>query len=208
MPQYAQTKTEINTFSNEEELARTIEKHYKFSDDAHKAKKQKFKEYEKEFLSRRDDISDLEVSNTFVPKTYEAIRGIQASIEEMVFSSRPFGRAVARLADKAPSENKVSKIVDYYLDHAEFAEISNLVFQDAIVIGSSPYLKVWENETGLVPKMGKRITGLDPLTLQYTFEDFIMRDDNGDIVMEDGEIFDGYRIIPIRVYDWFPPAGG
>src|SRR4030067_2527273 len=207
MPQYAATKLEINTVSNEEELARTIEKHYNFSDDAHKNKKDKFKEYEREFLSRRDDIADVEVSNTYVPKTYEAIRGIQASIEEMVFSSRPFGRAVARLADKAPLENKVSKIVDYYLDHADFAEVSDLIFQDALVIGSSPYLKVWENETGLVPKMGKRITGLDPLTLQYTFEDYIMRDDSGDIVMEDGEIFDGYRIIPIRIYDWFPPAG-
>ena len=175
------------------------------SKTAHQSFFDKCRQWEKVFLSIRDDVVDVEKSATFIPKTHEGIRGLVAYTEAAVFGSRPYGKAIARKAKGANNENKVTKLVDYQVDHADFEEISDLIFQDAFSYGSAPHLKTWEYETGLVPKMNQRIVGIDQNS-ELVVEDYLERDENGDIVMEEGEIFDGLKIYRIRIYDFFPPA--
>jgi len=135
---------------SDELLVKKIDSDFNQSQQAWQDLKSKFTDWYFDFLSWKEDITDIYKSNTFIPLPYVAIMWLKSRLKSAILSGRPYFRVIPEPFEPMESY-RLSKFCDLQLEEAGFPKFIDLILQDCLIYGNGVFQVVHDKKTKMMP---------------------------------------------------------
>jgi len=186
---------DVDTETNEEEIARKIESDIRLSISAYQDLKSKFTEYYFDYLSYKEDVQDKLKSNTFIPLPYVAVVILKAALKRAILATRPYGRVIPSPFN-ADLSWRLSLLYDELLNDAQYRKFIDIAMQDCLIYGNAIYMVTHELTEKLQPTFKFNVTSEE---LEPEF------DEDGNRVWRPEVIKDGICLTNIHIQNFYLP---